>query len=230
MRGFPWNLLLVGISLAANGADAQLPRATLPAGARVELRLETPIDTRRTRTGDALRFIVVGSDCTDRQRLRAGPEVVGRVVHAQKAGMFGKAAELLITTGPWTPDGATASVRFRNPEALAGKSRDGTTIGVAVVAGPFAAFVRGGNVVVPAGTPMSAEVREAIALPETAFMACTTESQDAIPLPVDPPVPHEPTQGELHETRDVRPVDSGREPEPEPDAGAGAAVDRNSGR
>lgn len=224
MHRFTWAVALSGGALVAQVAHAQSPIATLPSGVRVELRLDTDIDTRRIRSGDALAFSLVGSDCADGLRLRGGAEVAGRVVHAQKAGMFGKAAELLITAGPWTPDGAAASIRFRDLRALAGKSRDGAAMGVAVVAGPFAAFVRGGNVVVPAGTPMSAEIRETSFLPEGAFEPCAAAPTDAANT-VNPPVPEEPPQGDLHEAHDVRPVDPGREPDPRD--GAGSASHRN---
>jgi hypothetical protein len=216
---------LLGSALATAGTAALASAVTIPAHTRVELRLDTPVDTRRTRTGDTLAFTLTGSDCTDGRRLVGGAGINGHVVHAQKSGMFGKAAELLISAGPWTPEGGKASVRFRNLHAQSGRSRDGTALGVSIVAGPFAAFVRGGHIVMPAGTPMAAETRNDHELPANAFEHCavTPSPAEAKPSFTDPPVHTEPPQGELHEAHVVRPVDPRREPESESRDGTGAA-------
>jgi hypothetical protein len=225
MQRSPGFVALLGSALAAVGTVASASSGAIPAHTRVELRLDTPVDTRRTRTGDALAFTLTGSDCIDGRRLVVGAVVAGRVVHAQKSGMFGKAAELLISAGPWAPEGGNAVVRFRNLHAQSGRSRDATALGVSIVAGPFAAFVRGGHIVMPAGTPMVAETRDIHELPAGAFESCAEipSSTETQPSPIDPPVHTEPLQGELHEANDVRPADPRREPEPDSRDGPGAA-------
>jgi hypothetical protein len=171
------------------------------------------------RSGDAFPLTLLGSDCVDRRALRGGVTVPGRVVHAQAGGMFGKAAELLLAAGPITTEDG-ASIALRNLQTRRGTDRDGAALGASMAIGPFAAFIHGGNVVMPVGTPLLADIRQAISLP----LHATTPCGGAIEVSSTTP------QGQPHDAPETPHPDLGHHAGFEPAGdGAVAGADRGAG-
>jgi hypothetical protein len=182
------------------------PSYRIAAATGVEFRLDSPIDTRTAAAGSAIDLVLIGSACRDGWRLRGGAAIPARIVHAQKAGAFGKPAELLLAAGPWTPPDGSAALGFRGLAPKTGTDRNAAVLGASLAISAFAGFIRGGHVVLPAGTPLRAETRGAVDVPAAAIEPCNG----------DPPTSDSEThpQGEHH----VEPQPDPSRPDPGPGA------------
>jgi hypothetical protein len=203
-------LTVVLLSTFASAMPSAAPLVAPPTAYRVaaatsvEFRLDSPIDTRTAASGSAIDMVLIGSVCRNGWRLRGGAAIPARVVHAQKAGAFGKPAELLLAAGPWTPLGGSAALSFRGLAPQTGTDRNAAVLGASLAISAFAGFIRGGNVVLPAGTPLRAETRTAVDVPVAAIESCSG----------DPPPSNPDTnpQGEQH----VEPHHDPSRPDPGP--------------
>jgi hypothetical protein len=149
-------LCLAGL-LVSGAAAADSPSAVVPKETEVHFALETPVSTATAKPGDVFRLRTTAPVVVDGvERIPAGTPATGQVVHAQKAGAFGKAGELILAVR--RIDLAPTSVPMHKLEPLVGRDRSAGAMAVAVAVGPFAAFVRGGQIVVPAGTEVIAFV------------------------------------------------------------------------
>lgn len=111
----------------------------------------------------------------------AGTPAMGEVVHADRARAGGQAGELVLAARYLEWDGRQLALKsFR---AGVGKDRSKSAMGVAIVASVAGFLVRGGQMEMPAGSLISAKLREAAALP-------------AVPEPESPATPEAPATPE----------------------------------
>jgi hypothetical protein len=153
-RAAAWNLLTVA-ALAGEGAPSAPSVVTtvrVPALTPVYIRVEEEISSSSHRAGARFRIAVA-------QDVKAGEVVVlpagsageGEVVHAAKHGAGGKAGELILAARYVRVGDIEVRLRSLALGAV-GKDRSENALATSFVAGPFAMFVKGGAVVVPAGT------------------------------------------------------------------------------
>src|SRR5688572_6973950 len=141
-------------ALFAAAASGQEPEAqvTVAALTHVPVRIEQAVSSKTSKSGD--RFpITVAEDVRvgDALVIPAGSAGEGEVIHAARSGAGGKAGELIL---------AARYVRVGDREirlrsfvlGVAGKDQANNAFASSFVIGPFAMFVKGGVVIVPAGT------------------------------------------------------------------------------
>lgn len=139
---------------------------TLPANTVIELELLDGVGSALSKPGDRFRMRVAQDVSRDgRVLIPAGTEALGAVVHAQRAGAGGKGGELILAARHL--DCAQGPVRLRSSFGAAGKHRVGASIATGIVVGPFAMLIRGKNVELPAGSPISARLAEDTLFPAT---------------------------------------------------------------
>lgn len=138
----------------------QLACCELPEGTPVRLEILDPISSARAKRGDAFRVRVqedVGIEGI--VVLPAGTEGVGEIVHAEPSRGGGKPGELIL---------AARRLQLGDPEVRlrglklggAGKDTSGVALGVAVGIGPFAHFIHGKEIEIPALTTGTAKLAE----------------------------------------------------------------------
>ena len=156
--------LLVAIAAAALAAPALAAEApVVPKDTEVRLALETPVSTATAKPGDIFRLRTLAPIVVDGiERVPAGAPATGQVVHAQKSGAFGKAGELILAVRRID---VAPPIPMHKFEPLVGRDRSAGATAAAVAIGPFAAFVRGGQIVVPVGTEVVAYVAADTELP-----------------------------------------------------------------
>jgi len=93
----------------------------------------------------------------------AGTSAEGEIVHAEKAGWIGKAGELIATARRASV--GDREVPLRSFIADNGKSRTDIAGAVSIAIGLPGIFIRGGNIVIAAGTEMVAIVADDVRLP-----------------------------------------------------------------
>lgn len=120
--------------------------------------------------------------------LPAGTPGGGEIVHAAKARGGGRPGELLLAARYLERDGRRIGLRGLKLGA-AGQDRSGTALATSFVAGPFAHFIHGSEMVIPTGTRAPAKLAEAIPLPfstpdgiapPAAVPAVPTQSQEQL--------------------------------------------------
>ncbi len=167
---------------ASAPASASAPAYLLPAGATLGFTLDRALDTREAERGERFALVLDDAPCLDGRTLAPGPHGEARVVHVQKGGIFGKPAELTLATEPLVVGDAVLALRAATPSTR-GRSRERAGVATGVIVGPFGAFVRGGNIALPVGTPIDATLRTAAAIDPAHLVACAA---DAAP-DTDPP-------------------------------------------
>ena len=179
---------LILLLLAADpGAVMELPSVaeheTVPAMTPVYVKLDEEVSSKRHKTGDRFRILVA-------EDVRIGEHVVipagaageGEVIHAAKAGLGGKAGELLLAARYIKVGDVDVPLRSM-ALGRAGTDHMNETLAASFVIGPFAMFVHGGAVIVPRDALASAKTAVEIELPVQA-------------APVSPTVPVDATKGE----------------------------------
>lgn len=151
------------VPAASESAATDLPRPApaagmlIPARTIVVLELLQPISTRTAKPGDRFELRVAQPVLISGQTvIPTGSAAIGEVIHAQKGGVFGKAGELLLTVRHVEVNGQRIPMRLFQPAH--GKDQTGTAIATWIAVGVFAAFVRGGQIELPADTAISATV------------------------------------------------------------------------
>jgi hypothetical protein len=159
-----------------------VPLPLLPAGTPVELEVLTPLKSSQHKRGDKFELRLSsplargGATCVP-----AGTTGVGEVVHAMPARGGGKPGELLLA-GRYL-DFAGQRIPLRGMKASAtGEASYGAALGVSFAVGPFAMFIRGNEIEIPAGTRVTAKLAQDL-VPQL----CGTSA-------VDPPVNTVPNQ------------------------------------
>jgi hypothetical protein len=90
--------------------------------------------------------------------VKAGAMALGRVTHAKKAGMIGKAGELNIRLE--YVDTGNGKIKLRGTKNPEGKDKTGTAVALTVLFGPIGLIKHGKNVEVKRGTPLMAYIAE----------------------------------------------------------------------
>ena len=153
-----------GDSAAVAAEPSRAEGAVIPARTTVVLELLQPISTRTAKPGDRFELRVLEALLiAGHVVIPAGSPALGEVIHAQKGGVFGKPGELLLTVRHVAVGGQKIPMRLFQPAR--GKDHTGVAMAATVtaavtvpVAGLFAAFITGGQIELPAGTPVNAMV------------------------------------------------------------------------
>lgn len=153
---------------AAVGPPAAPPapvgRVTLPALTHVRIQLDEGLYSDHNKPGDHFRLhIAEDVRVGEAVVIPAGAQGVGEVVHAAASGGGGKPGALILAAREVRV--GDHAVRLRS--LVLGRSGNDHTqqaMATSFVAGPFAMFVHGGSVVVPAGTEADAKTAEDVEL------------------------------------------------------------------
>ena len=168
------------VAVAPPAPDAaQDPRVTVPAGTELVFEMRQDITSKTAQRGDRFPLRLAQDLRVDSHLLvPAGAPAVGEVVHADRARAGGQAGELILAARYLEWDGRQLPLSaFR---AGVGKNRSNTALGVSIAAGLAGFLVRGGQTEMPAGTLITAKLREATELPivpEPAVPATTITTQ-----------------------------------------------------
>lgn len=159
----------VATPVAASAAEAPVAAAPattlrLPANTVVELETLDAVSSKTSKPKDYFRLRVAEDVRVDgRVLIPAGTEALGQVVHAAKSGGGGKAGELILAARAIKlPRG---EVKLRSGFGAAGQQRTGAALATSIAVGVFGLFVHGKDLMLPAGTPVSARVAEDTELP-----------------------------------------------------------------
>lgn len=131
----------------------------IPAGSPVQLQLLDDVGSRGKR-GDRFRIrlsepLLQG----DTVVVPAGAEGIGEITHASRAGMGGRPGELLLAARYLVIDGRQVRLRAFHLGG-SGSDRIGGAVALAFATGPFALFLHGGEIRIPAGTTGNAKLAE----------------------------------------------------------------------
>ena len=142
---------------AAPTPQTAIPRV-LPAGAVVELALTKEVGSKLSKRGDRFGIRLAQDLKLDGVVvLPAGIEGEGEVVHAAPGKMGGGPGELLLAARFLDHGGQRVPLKALKMGS-AGKDNADNALIVSMIAGPFALFVQGGEVVIPAGTLANAKL------------------------------------------------------------------------
>ena len=144
--------------------DALGPCCTLPDGSPVQLEVVGPISSKTAQRGQTfLLRLTQPLRTAEDMLLLAGTEGTGEVIHAERSRGGGKAGELILAVRYL--HGPHGQIKLRGMK-LGGSGNDKTAaaLGASLIL-PLGGFVRGSEIEIPAGTPASAKLAGAIALP-----------------------------------------------------------------
>lgn len=188
----------------APAADA-LP--AIPVGTPVIIEIAQPLASSTNKRGDVFAITLVEPVLLDGvERLPRGTRGTGQIVHAAAARGGGAPGELLIAARTLeTPQGQLLLRGFSL--GAAGDDNSGMALGVSIAAGPFAMFIRGREIEIPAGTRGMAKTKAATtsaasetpaAIPDTTNISDpaveTGNGSTAVAEPVVPTQPETPVQ------------------------------------
>jgi hypothetical protein len=178
-----------------NGAQetaTQSPLATaccrIADGTAVTIEILEPLSSALVKRGDKFRLRLADPVSVEgKPVLASGIEGVGEIVHAEKSRSGGKAGELLIAARYLDYPGAQVPLRGLK---LGGRGKDNTNAAMATAfaVGPLALFVRGREIVIPAGTLAQAKIAQDLQLPaqpEAPPSASATDPSESATLASD---------------------------------------------
>jgi hypothetical protein len=145
-------------AITSTTAQPTVAASVLPAGTVVEIALLKPVGSKLSKRGD--RFGIRLAEDLRRDGvvvLRAGVEGEGEVIHASPGKMGGGPGELLLAARFLDRDGVRVPLKALKM-GRAGADNVETAMVVGMIAGPFALFVQGGEVTIPAGTIANAKL------------------------------------------------------------------------
>jgi hypothetical protein len=90
----------------------------------------------------------------------SGARAVGQVIDAQKGGIFGHPAKLLIAIRFVELESRKIPMRFYQPSQGNDRTTQATVLALVPIAGLFAPFIRGGEIVLPPGVQLVAKAAE----------------------------------------------------------------------
>ena len=152
---------------------------TAPANTTVELEILDLLNSSQRKRGDRFGLRVAEPLVVDGITLiPAGIRGVGEVVHAAAARGGGAPGELLIAARWLDVDGQSLKLRGLKL-GVTGGDNSGMALGVSFAAGPFAMFIRGREIEIPAGTRVNARLADDARL---------TPGPDQTALPASPTV------------------------------------------
>lgn len=141
--------------------EAKAGTGVLPANTEVLLRLDQEVSSKKMRMGDTFRLTVLQDVMLGNfVVIPRGTPASGSISYRTGKGAFGKSAKMEITMGSINLNGRMIPLtgNFRQE----GEGNTGATVGTAVAAGPFAAFVTGRSAVFQNGREFRVATREAI--------------------------------------------------------------------
>lgn len=172
-------------TVAAGSVAASLPTPTtstasagcclVPNGTVVEIEIAEPISSQRRKRGEKFALRLAAPLLVDGKTvLPAGVTGVGEIVHAASSGGGGKPGELLLAARYLEVDDRQIPLRgFRM--GATGKDTSRTALAVSTAIGPFAQFIHGREIEIPAGTRANAKFAADTSLPPT--NATTTQQE-----------------------------------------------------
>ena len=171
-----WIAVPAAVLMMSTGAVAQTGTESrlLPALTPVSLVMDVEISSGTNKPGDRFPFHVAEAVAQgDVVLIPAGSTGEGEVVHAAKSKGGGRAGELVLAARFVTVAGR--QVRLRSFSAGSGNDRSGAALGVGIAFGLFGMLVRGGELVMPVGTAVSAKTAEDVPLPIAAAIVGTAD-------------------------------------------------------
>ncbi len=146
-------------AVAAPAAATQTAQVMLQRGTEVKLRLMQALNSKHTKSGERFNLevaepVTVGG----RTVIPVGTRAVGEVTNVVKKGAFGKSGKI-DTQLTYVMIG-DRQVRLDGRGHQAGAGGTAATVGVAIAAGVFSAFVTGKSADLPVGAPMNGFVAE----------------------------------------------------------------------
>ncbi len=154
--------LPVAAALIATRVEAPSGQfAVLPANTEVMLRLDEEVSSKRMRVGDTFRLrvlqdVMLGSYVV----IPRGTPASGQISYRTGKGAFGKSAKMEITMDSIQHNGRSIPITGNFREE--GQGNTGATVGVAVAAGVFSAFVTGRSATFLSGREFRVATREAM--------------------------------------------------------------------
>lgn len=204
-QGLDSHALASAVETAPAPAADTLPM--IPAGTPVIIEIAEPLASSTNKRGDVFAITLVEPLLLDGvERLPRGIRGTGQIVHAAAARGGGAPGELLIAARTLETSQGQLLLRGFSLGA-AGDDNTGMALGVSIAAGPFAMFIRGREIEIPAGTRGIARTKAAARPVTSATPAAepdTTSHPDpavdsgngstAVAGPVVPPPPETPAQ------------------------------------
>lgn len=138
-------------------------RLQVPAGTELVFEMVDSLSSKTSQRGDRFSLKLAEPLLLDgRLLIPAGTLARGDVMHADRARAGGQAGELILAARYLEWDGR--KLPLKSLRAGVGRSRTDAAMGVMVAAGVAGFLVRGGQMEVPAGSPITATLREAVEL------------------------------------------------------------------
>jgi hypothetical protein len=132
---------------------------SLPANSVIELEMIDSVGSRLSKPGDFFKLRVAQAvKSGDRVLIPAGTPAVGQVVHAARSGGGGKAGELILAARYL--DLPRGPIKLRSSFGATGRDRFKASAASSAVIGPFALLIKGTDVELPAGSPLSARLAQ----------------------------------------------------------------------
>lgn len=157
-------------------------------GTPVLLELLDPVGSAKVKRGDKFRLRLSEDVISDgRVVVPAGTDGMGEVIHANPSRGGGKPGELLLAARHLDYQGRAIALRGLK---LGGRGKDtsGAALAAAAGIGPFALFIHGKEIEIPAGTQATAKLAQVVSPPPTSCLANTPQLQAASdPTAVVPP-------------------------------------------
>jgi hypothetical protein len=183
-------VLVAAVLTGSTGVVAQTEPGPglLPALTPVRLVMDAEISSAANKAGDRFPFHVAADIAEGNIVLiPAGSAGEGEVVHAAKSKGGGRAGELILAARFVTVGGK--QVRLRSFSAGSGSDHSNAALGVGIAFGLFGMLVRGGELVMPAGTAVSAKTAEDVQLPIAAVIVGAADPTINRPSPETPKEP-----------------------------------------
>lgn len=176
----------VPLEVPASALAAGEGSCVVPEGTFVDLEFLVPVGSATVARGEAFRFALVHPIAIDgRIVIPAGATGHGEIVHAEPSRGGGKPGELLLAAR-YLEFGAERVPLRGMKMGLAGRDRTAAVIATATVIGPFAHFIRGREIEIPAGSRAYARVAATFAHP------CAPADARAMPVDDIPGLPEAP--------------------------------------
>jgi len=146
-------------------AEATPACCVVPAGTVVELEVTEAVSTKTHKRGDKFGLRLAAPIVIDGKTLAAeGAVGAGEVVHAAKAGMAGKAAELIVAGRYLNVQGVIVPLRGFNI-AVHSKSQTDEATAAVILVGVVGLLVKADEIQVTRGAQATAKVATAVTLP-----------------------------------------------------------------
>ena len=146
-------------SIANAPAMAPANAVVLPANTNVELEMVDAVSSKTSKHGDMFKLrVALPVKSGDTVLIPAGTPAVGQVVHAEKSHGGGKAGELILAAR--YIDMPQGQIKLHSSFGAAGRNRTGAALATSIAVGVFGMFVKGKEIEIPAGGPLSARLAE----------------------------------------------------------------------